>query len=46
LRYQEIDRVSLLAILVGLKVIYDNDVDDVRSKERLSIFKYRQPRCY
>ena len=34
LRYQEIDRVKLLSIIVGLKVIYDNDVDDVRSKEK------------
>jgi hypothetical protein len=34
LRFQEIDRVKLLAILVGLKVAYDNDVDDIRTRER------------
>ncbi len=34
LRYQEIDRVKLLAILVGLKVIYDNDVDHIRTGEK------------
>jgi hypothetical protein len=34
LRYQEIDRVKLLAILVGLKVIYDNDVEDLRTREK------------
>ena len=34
LRFQEIDRVKLLAILVGLKVAYDNDVDDIRTREK------------
>jgi hypothetical protein len=34
LRFQDIDRVKLLAILVGLKVAYDNDVDDIKSRER------------
>ena len=34
LRFQEIDRVKLLAIIVGLKVAYDNDVDDIRTRER------------
>ena len=34
LRFQDIDRVKLLAILVGLKVAYDNDVDDIRTRER------------
>ena len=32
LRFQDIDRVKLLAILVGLKVAYDNDVDDIRTR--------------
>ena len=34
LRFQDIDRVKLLAILVGLKVAYDNDVDDIRTREK------------
>ena len=34
LRFQEVDRVKLLAILVGLKVAYDNDVDDIRTREK------------
>ena len=34
LRFQEIDRVKLLAIIVALKVAYDNDVDDIRTRER------------
>jgi len=34
LRFQEIDRVKLLSILVGLKVAYDNDVDHIRTGER------------
>ena len=34
LRFQDIDRVNLLAILVGLKVAYDNDVDDIRTREK------------
>ena len=33
-RFQEIDRVKLLAILAGLKVAYDNDVDDIRTGEK------------
>jgi len=34
LRFQDIDRVKLLAILVGLKVAYDNDVDNIRTGEK------------
>ena len=34
LRFQEIDRVKLLSILVGLKVAHDNDVDDIRTGEK------------
>ena len=34
LRYQEIDRVKLLAILVGMSVIYDNDVERMKTKEK------------
>ena len=34
LRFQEIDRVKLLAILVGLKVAYDNNVDSIKTGER------------
>jgi hypothetical protein len=34
LRFQEIDRVKLLAILVGLKVAYDNDVDSIKVGEK------------
>jgi hypothetical protein len=34
LRFQEIDRVKLLAILVGLKVAYDNNVDGIKTGER------------
>jgi len=34
LRYQEIDRVKLLAILVGMSVIYDNDVENLRTREK------------
>jgi hypothetical protein len=34
LRFQEIDRVKLLAILVGLKVAYDNDVDSIKTGEK------------
>lgn len=34
LRFQEIDRVKLLAILVGLKVAYDNDVDGIKTGEK------------
>ena len=29
------DRVKLLAILVGLKVAYDNDVDTIKTGEKL-----------
>jgi hypothetical protein len=35
LRFQEIDRVKLFAILVGLKVAYDNDVDNLRTRDKL-----------
>jgi hypothetical protein len=34
LRFQEIDRVKLLAILIGLKVAYDNNVDSIKTGER------------
>ena len=34
LRFQEVDRVKLLSILVALNVIHDNDVDDIRTRER------------
>ena len=34
LRFQDIDRVKLLAIPVGLKVAYDSDVDDIRTREK------------
>jgi hypothetical protein len=34
LRFQEIDRVKLLAILIGLKVANDNNVDGIKAGER------------
>jgi hypothetical protein len=34
LRFQEVDRVKLLSILIGLNVLHDNDVDGLRTRER------------
>jgi hypothetical protein len=46
LRFQEIDRVKLLAILVGLKVAYDNDLDNIRTREKPEYIQIQTARCY